>query len=198
MRNEKSEQLVVSEHGGPLAPRCARRRRRVDDIWVVVQCRVGDASPELVAGRTFCYLHVNLDVDLYEPTRDCLRHVHPQPCDSAVVLFDELYHPSPEEGRAVCEHLQQTGEVLHPGPICQAALDMGVTSAPEQLRGGTRWSLPADVLLADLSARAISFVVHHLQAVRHVLHEELLDDVPLCAVLARPDGDSDLELHPST
>lgn len=60
------------------------------------------------------YRFVHIDVDLYEPTRDCLRYFYPRVADGGFIVVDD-FGPWPEGGRypgctrAVLEYCEQEG-----------------------------------------------------------------------------------------
>jgi hypothetical protein len=106
----------------------------LEDICVIHRGLVADTLPSLVSSHRFCFMHV--DVDLYQSTHDCLRHVYPVLPDGAPIVFDEFYGAE-GEARAVAEHVSTTREIIHLGPVCQAVVyKRGVSAAEESLLRG--------------------------------------------------------------
>ena len=59
---------------------------------------------------------LNLDVDLYEPTKSCLQHLFPHVIPGGIVLLDD-YGAFPGANRAIEEFFAERGEVIEKLPF---------------------------------------------------------------------------------
>jgi hypothetical protein len=74
-----------------------------------------------VASRTFCFVHV--DVDLYEPTRDAIEFFYPRMVPGGVMLFDDYgFRTCPGATAAVDEFIAGRPEPVVAVPTGQAFL----------------------------------------------------------------------------
>lgn len=75
-----------------------------------------------VAERRFCF--VNIDVDLYEPTRDSIEFFYPRMEPGGIMLFDDYGSSlqSPGTARAIDEFMEGMPEPLIEVPTAQAFL----------------------------------------------------------------------------
>jgi O-methyltransferase len=82
---------------------------------------IPDRFPE-IEDRRFCF--VNVDVDLYEPTRDSIEFFYPRMVAGGVMLFDDhgSAMQSPGAARAIDEFMATRPEPLITAPTAQAFL----------------------------------------------------------------------------
>jgi hypothetical protein len=75
-----------------------------------------------LADRRFCF--VNIDVDLYEPTRDSIEFFYPRMVPGGVIVFDDYGSllQSPGVATAVDEFMEKHSEPLIRSPTAQAFL----------------------------------------------------------------------------
>lgn len=75
-----------------------------------------------IEDRRFCF--VNVDVDLYAPTRDSLEFFYPRMVPGGVIVFDDYGSElqSPGAGRAIDEYMAERPEPLITAPTAQAFL----------------------------------------------------------------------------
>jgi hypothetical protein len=96
---------------GDLSTSEAAARRTLQDFSVALYEGWIPERFDEVAGRTFCFVHV--DVDLYQPTRDSIEFFYPRLAPGGIMLFDDYgSRLCPGARRAVDEAMAE-----HPEPI---------------------------------------------------------------------------------
>jgi len=98
---------------------------RLKDSCVFHKGLFADTLPNISFPRGLAFAHI--DGDLYASTVDCLKHVYPQLLPGGVLVLDDFYDQSGGVMLAVHEHITSTHEVVHLGPVGQAAIIKGMT-----------------------------------------------------------------------